>query len=74
MREFTFALPALLFYSLANIYLSICKSTFMFRVPIAYPFAISQVFSILVSIVAHYLLMFVADLGILGAGYALGIS
>ena len=46
----------------------------MSRVPIAYPFAISQVFSIPVNIVAHYLLMFVADLGILGAGFALGIS
>ena len=39
-----------------------------------YPFAISQAVGILVSIVAHYLLMFVADLGILGAGIAIGIA
>ena len=46
----------------------------MFRVPIAYPFAIRQAVGILVSIVTHYLLTFVADLGILGSGIALGLA
>ena len=66
IRGFTFALPALLFYYLLQKFLQVQG--------IVYPFAISQGIGILVSILAHYLLMFVADLGILGSGIALGIS
>ena len=66
IHGYTFALPALLFYYLLQKFLQVQG--------IVYPFAISQAVGILVSIVAHYLLMFVADLGILGSGIALGIS
>ena len=66
IHGYTFALPALLFYYLLQ--------KFLQAQGIVYPFAISQAVGILVSIVAHYLLMFVADLGILGSGIAIGIS
>ena len=39
-----------------------------------YPFIITEAAASVVSVLAHYLLMFVADLGILGAGIALGLS
>ena len=66
IHGFTFSLPAILFFSLLQKYLQ--------AQGIVYPFVISQALGILVSLLAHYLLMFVADLGILGAGIALGIS
>ena len=66
IHGFTFSLPAILFFSLLQKYLQ--------AQGIVYPFVISQALGILVSLLAHYLLMFVAELGILGAGIALGIS
>ena len=62
IHGFTFSLPAILFYFLLQKYLQ--------AQGIVFPFLISQAVGILVSIVAHYLLMFVADIGILGAGIA----
>ena len=66
VHGFSFALPSLIFYYLLQKYLQ--------TQGIVYPFVITEVIIIVVSIVAHYLLMFVADLGILGAGIALGIA
>ena len=66
VQGFAFALPAILFYYLLQKYLQ--------AQGIVYPFIISEAVSLVVSVLAHYLLMFVADLGILGAGIALGIA
>ena len=66
VHAFTFALPAILFYYLLQKYLQ--------AQGIVYPFIITEGIAIVVSIVAHYLLMFVADLGIVGAGIAIGLA
>ena len=65
-QGFVFALPAFLFYYLLQKYLQ--------AQGIVYPFIITEAAASVVSVLAHYLLMFVADLGILGAGIALGLS
>ena len=65
-QGFSFALPAILFYYTLQ--------KFLQAQGIVYPFIISEVAAMVVSVLAHYLLMFVADLGILGAGIALGLS
>ena len=66
IHGFAFALPAILLYFLLQKYLQAQS--------IVYPFVISDAVGLLVSALAHYLLMFVADLGILGAGIALGLG
>ena len=66
VHTFAFALPAILFYYLLQKYLQ--------AQGIVYPFIITEVIIIIVSSVAHYLLMFVADLGIVGAGIAIGLA
>ena len=66
IHGYAFALPAILFYYL----LQKCLQA----QGIVYPFILSQGIGILVSVVAHYLLMFVADLGILGAAIAYGLA
>ena len=66
VHAFTFALPSILFYYLLQKYLQ--------AQGIVYPFIITEGIIIIVSIVAHYLLMFVADLGIIGAGIAIGLA
>ena len=65
-QGFSFALPALLFYYTLQKYLQ--------AQGIVYPFIITEIAATAVSVLAHYLLMFVADLGILGAGIALCLS
>ena len=66
IHGFAFALPAILFYYLLQKYLQ--------AQGIVYPFIITEAAAMVVNVLAHYLLMFVADLGILGAGIALGIA
>ncbi len=66
IHGYAFALPAVLFYYL----LQKCLQA----QGIVYPFVLSEGIGILVSVVAHYLLMFVADLGILGAAIAFGLA
>ena len=66
VHGYAFALPAVLFYFLLQKYLQ--------AQGVVYPFVLSQGIGILVSVVAHYLLMFVADLGILGAAIAFGLA
>ena len=66
IHGYAFALPAVLFYYL----LQKCLQA----QGIVYPFVLSQGIGILVSVAAHYLLMFVADLGILGAAIAFGLA
>ena len=66
IHGYAFALPAVLFYYLLQKYLQ--------AQGVVYPFVISEGIGILVSVVAHYLLMFVADLGILGAAIAFGLA
>ena len=63
---FYFALPAMLGFFLVQKFLQAQR--------IVYPFIIAEAAATVVSILAHYLLMFVADLGILGAGIALGLA
>ena len=63
---FSFAIPAITLYYLIQKYLQ--------AQGIVYPFIISGCVAMLVNVLAHYLLMFVADLGILGAGIAIGLT
>ena len=63
---FSFAIPAITLYYLIQKYLQ--------AQGIVYPFIISGCVATLVNVLAHYLLMFVADLGILGAGIAIGLT
>ena len=66
IQGFVFALPAIFLYYLLQKYFQ--------AQGIVYPFIITEAAASVVSVLAHYLLMFVADLGILGAGIALGLS
>ena len=66
VHAFSFALPGILFYYVLQKYLQ--------AQGIVYPFVLTEAIAVLVSIPAHYLLMFVADLGIMGAGIAIGIA
>ena len=66
LRGFYFALPALLGFYLVQKFLQAQR--------IVYPFIIAEAAATVVSILSHYLLMFVAGLGILGAGIALGLA
>ena len=65
-KGYATALPALSFYYLIQKYLQ--------AQGIVYPFIISGCVGMLVNVLAHYLLLFVADLGILGAGIAIGLT
>ena len=66
IHGFVFALPAIHFYYLTQKYIQ--------AQGLVYPFIISGAVAMVVEILAHYVLMFVADLGILGAGIALCLT
>ena len=66
IHGFAFSLPAMSFYYLLQKYLQ--------AQGIVYPFIISGCVAMLVNVLAHYLLLFVADLGIVGAGIAMGLT